>query len=140
MKKLSVVSGVLCAFLVFAAGAAQAEEEEKVAPGFNACMEKAGGVTPNITACQEEALEYWDKQLNIYYKKQMAETKEAVNPERRKAALLKAERAWIAYRDAMADFVGDSREGGTLARVIGMSFLLQTTKMQAKFMKPMYSD
>lgn len=136
MKKLCIVSGVLCAFLVFAAGAAQAEEEEELAPGFNACMEKAGGVTPNITECQEAALEYWDKQLNINYKQQMEATKDALKPEARKAALLKAERAWIAYRDAMAEFVGDSREGGTLARVIGMSFRLQTTKMQAQFLKP----
>lgn len=136
MRKSSFVIGLLCAFLVFSAGAAQAEEEEELAPGFKACMEKAGGVTPNITACQEEALEYWDKQLNINYKQQMEATKDALRPEARKAALLKAERAWIAYRDAMADFVGDWREGGTLARVIGMSFLLQTTKMQAKFLQP----
>lgn len=65
--------------------------------------------------CIGEAYEKWDDALNYYYKKTRA-----VYGEKSKAALLKAQRNWIKFRDAEATFLGTmyNNVGGTLYRVI----------------------
>jgi len=133
MRRTFLEGCLLAALLAFCPGAAQAEEE--LAPGYSACMEQSGGVTANMQACTQAALQYWDTLLNANYRWQQAASANAVSPDARRAALLKAERAWIAYRDSMAEYLNDP-EGGSLARLIALDFMAETTRMQARYLSP----
>ena len=43
------------------------QAEEELAPGFDACMEKSGGVTVEMRMCLDQAYKYWDAELNGNY-------------------------------------------------------------------------
>ena len=121
MRRTFLEGCLLAALLAFCPGAAQAEEE--LAPGYSACMEQSGGVTANMQACTQAALQYWDTLLNANYRWQQAASANAVSPDARRAALLKAE------------YLNDP-EGGSLARLIALDFMAETTRMQARYLSP----
>jgi uncharacterized protein YecT (DUF1311 family) len=93
---------------------------------FDACMDKAGGVTPAMIDCISAELKRQDALLNENYRKLMASLST-----KRKQALQEAERAWLKFRDSNCDFYYDP-DGGTAARVDANECLLNATSDRAK--------
>ncbi len=123
-----VVSAFLCA--VPLAFAVPASAEEELAPGYDACIEKSDGVTADMIECMNKAHAYLDKRLNDVYKKARADCEDDACRKK----LLDAERAWIKYRDAMADAVWAMNGGGSLSRLAASGFILEETKKQTKWL------
>jgi uncharacterized protein YecT (DUF1311 family) len=63
---------------------------------FEACLDKAGGVTPAMMDCISAELKRQDALLNQNYRKLMASLSAG-----RKKALQEAQRAWIKFRDGV---------------------------------------
>ncbi|WP_311944166.1 lysozyme inhibitor LprI family protein [Halomonas piscis] len=82
---------------------------------FELDMDASGGVTLKMRNAQGRAYERWDTELNMEYRELMRTLK----PEEQ-AALKKAQRAWLAFREAEADFwwTESLSGGGTLQPVI----------------------
>ena len=123
-----VVPALVCAVPLALAAPACAEEE--LAPGFNACMDRSGGVTANMIECMNDAHDYLDKRLNQVYKKARTECEDDACRKK----LLEAERAWIKYRDAMSDAVWAMNGGGSMSRLMANQFILEETKKQTKWL------
>ena len=113
---------------------ATARGEEELAPGFDACIGKAVSTVDQVD-CLSRAYEYWDKQLNANYQQARAQCASAEKPDLCRAHLLKAERAWVAYKEAMGDVVWDMNGGGSISRVSALGFTVEETKKQAKLLK-----
>ncbi len=121
-------------FLIASLTPAQAEEEEELAPGYNMCMEAAGGATAPMKDCLNYAYEYWDARLNANFRKAQNFCKETSNPEKCGKDLLSAQRHWIAYKETTSDLVALPSEGGSWASILSMDFLIQETRKQAKLL------
>jgi uncharacterized protein YecT (DUF1311 family) len=93
---------------------------------FDACLDKAGGVTPAMIDCISAELKRQDALLNENYRKLMASLSA-----RRKQALQEAERAWIKFRDTNCDFYYDP-DGGSAARIDANECVLNMTADRAK--------
>ena len=73
-----------------------AKIEARYTPAFQQCLDSPeGGSTMGMVQCAGAELEVQDKALNAAYRDLVAD----MNP-RQKANLVKAQRAWIAFRDA----------------------------------------
>lgn len=136
MQKLLKCTCVLmfCALPVCAAffvPAAHAEEE--LAPGFNACTEKAQSTADNVE-CLTAAYNHWDKALNANFKKAQAACADAVDAKECRAKLLKAQRLWIQYKEAMGDALYGMGGGGTMDNLTVGTFLAEETKKQARLL------
>ncbi len=133
--RLMTAKFVMCGLLAagMAMPSASMAQEEELAPGFNACMQR-GYSTADMVECFNAAYEYWDKALNRNYKLAMKNCDENGLPEC-KAKLKKAQRAWIQYKEGMSDYIVSSSDG-TMSRVSAISFLAEETKKQAKMLKP----
>lgn len=94
---------------------------------LDACIAKAAGVDASIADCSEAEIARQDKLLNTAYKELIGRS-DADS----KAALQKAERAWIAFRDAQCDYEYKQEGGGTLARVLFSSCRLNFTIERVK--------
>ena len=95
------------------------------------CMEEPGGdTTIGMIACTSRELRLWDDKLNLHYGdlRAVLRLKDATN---RREALLTAQRAWIAYRDAECAQSSLLFEGGTLARVVHVGCVNQMTAERA---------
>ena len=128
----------LCALLVLALPIAapcvpDARAEEELAPGFHACTEKAQSTADNVE-CYNAAYNYWDKQLNANFKKAQAACEEAPDARACRAKLLKAQRLWIQYKEAMGDALYAMGAGGTMDSLTVGTFLAQETKKQAQLL------
>lgn len=123
---------ILCCALalLFLAAPVMAEDDE-LAPGFGLCMERSGGVTSEMLECLQQAYDFWDARLNANYKKAKRACQGSADPKACAARLLKAQRAWIQYKEATTELVGLPNEGGSLARLSAMSFLTEETRKQA---------
>ena len=128
MKKNSVFG---MALLVLLGVSQTAAAEEELAPGFDACMEKSGGVTADLRMCLNEAYEYWDAALNENYAAAMKLCDETADPKACKNKLRSAERLWVQYKTAMADALAELGGDGSLSLIISSDFLARETKKQA---------
>ena len=132
------VHNVFALFFVFsciiatlpAPSAAFAED----APGYSQCMDASGGVTGRMMDCEGEAIAYWDKLLNANYRKAMAacDSGDAADTAACRERLKQAQRAWMKYRDSMADFLVGGETGGSLGRLNAAGFVHSATKFQAE--------
>ena len=113
--------------------APDARAEEELAPGFNACTEKAQSTADNVE-CYNAAYTYWDKTLNANFKKAQAACEDTANAKECRAKLLKAQRLWIQYKEAMADSLYASGSGGTMDHLTVGHFVAQETKKQAQLL------
>jgi uncharacterized protein YecT (DUF1311 family) len=104
------------------AGAADREFSKE----FDACMDKAGGVTPAMIDCISAELKRQDALLNQNYRSLMVSLSAA-----RKKTLQEAQRAWIKFRDSNCDFYYDP-DGGSAARIDANECLLNATADRAK--------
>lgn len=94
-------------------------------PGYDACLEKAGGVTVAMIACMQAELEAQDARLNAGYRAALRAL-----PAPRRAALTRAQRGWVAWRDAACAFELDPH-GGSSSRIVANSCVLQMTAERA---------
>lgn len=125
---------VACALLICAVlfvPAAQAEEE--LAPGFNACTDKATSTADNLE-CLTAAYNHWDKVLNANFKKAQGACAEAMDAKQCRAALLKAQRLWIQYKEAMTDAIMTMGGGGSIDRLGANDFVARETRKQAQLL------
>lgn len=80
--------------------------------------------------CEAENLKEQDDRLNDLYKKLMQKEDKVGQ-----AKLKKAQRAWIAYRDAECEYSADEMRGGTYEKVIMMGCLVSETTKRADELK-----
>ena len=97
-----------------------------LSPQYEACLEKAGGVTLPMVECIVAEHGRQDKRLNTTYHALMAE----LEPQR-KPQLQAAQRLWVQYRDANCSFYLDP-EGGSQARVAANACRLHMTAQRAE--------
>jgi uncharacterized protein YecT (DUF1311 family) len=77
-----------------------------------------------------------DKELNVTYKKLMA-----LLDDQGKQKLVAAERAWVAYRDAQADFDADAQaRGGTMEPEAYSLSALDLTQQRIKELQKIIKD
>jgi uncharacterized protein YecT (DUF1311 family) len=79
-----------------------------------------------------------DAQLNDIYKKALASA--AAVDEERKQKLIKAQRAWLLYRDAEAAYEADNLRGGTAYLMEYNGVRPTLTEERAKTLKQLLSD
>lgn len=92
-------------------------------PNQTVCGQKA--TTIDIAQCLMARVPKWDARLNQAYKTAMATSEN----DARKTALLKAERAWVTYRDENCGWYG-SREG-TIRQIAAAQCILSMTRDRA---------
>ena len=92
-------------------------------PAETACRQK--DTTVAIMDCLQGVAGQWDKRLNTAYQAAL----KASESQARKEALIRAERAWLAYRNANCDWY-DAQEG-TIREVEGAGCMLDMTKARA---------
>ena len=135
MKRHTTRAAALLAALALcgASALAQQQQREELAPGFNACMEQSGGVTPKMVDCGRAAYEFWDKQLNVEYKK----ARQACENDACRQKLRDMQRHWIKYKEAMSSilFQGLDSGGGSLNRVDAAIFEAEETKKQTGLLR-----
>ncbi len=102
---------------------------EELAPGYDACMDKPSATT-EMMECLSKAYQHWDAKLNANYKKRMKQCESKEEKDR----LLKAQRAWLKYKQDMQEYIINS-DNGTMSRMDSLSFAVDATKMQAKLLE-----
>lgn len=88
-----------------------------------ACGQKT--TTIDIAQCLMARVPGWDARLNKAYKAAMA----ASESDARKTALLKAERAWVVYRDENCGWYG--AQEGTIRQIAAAQCMLSMTRDRA---------
>lgn len=118
---------VLFAALLLSAPVAVQAAEPTYTPAYQRCLAAPSGQsTAGMIGCVGAELKVQDARLNRAY--QAAQTRMALP--RQKAALTKAQRAWIAFRDADCASLYDA-DWGTLSRVEANSCVLERTAQRA---------
>jgi uncharacterized protein YecT (DUF1311 family) len=121
---VSAAGAVLLAITLGMSAAVAADPE--FSKEFSTCIDKSGGVTPEMIDCISGETKRQDALLNENYRKLMASVSAG-----RKQALQEAERAWIKFRDTNCDFYYDP-DGGSAARIEASDCLLRMTADRAK--------
>jgi uncharacterized protein YecT (DUF1311 family) len=111
---------------MLAISSAHAQEKSDVKPDDAKPEESCDGGTADLVRCLQDKTKVWDKRLNEAYQESL---KEAVSKEQREQ-LRKAQRAWVAYRDANCLFyrLGE----GSIAQVDAATCILSMTESRAK--------
>lgn len=111
--------------LLAAAPAAHALDRS---PAYDKCLAKvAAQNTAGIVACSTAELKVQDARLNAAYQSALARLERP----RQKMTLQKAQRAWIAFRDADCATFYDT-DWGTVSRIDANICLLQRTQRRAE--------
>lgn len=92
----------------------------RYSPAYDTCMHRAGS-TLEMVDCAARETERWDARLNRAYQQRMA----ALN-DRQRAALKRAEKTWLAFRQADCDAYEDE-DWGTISRIDAAQCLLRRT-------------
>jgi uncharacterized protein YecT (DUF1311 family) len=83
-----------------------------------------------MTRCASLEYEYYDKELNVYYKRVM----KRLIPEA-KEQLRTAQRAWIKFRDENCEFWGYEMYGGTGVYIVQLGCLTEMTRKRTEELK-----
>lgn len=132
-----IFSAVLAPVLIAPASAAEIEKEKHEIDIFvDKAMDKDPSTAGMIKA-MDEGEKLWDAELNKYYKL-LSENMDKES----KAALKKAQLAWIAFRDAEFALIADvySKQEGTMYRVIAASLRMEVVKKRALDLKNLYQE
>lgn len=128
----------LAPFVLFAASAAFADDEMTCNPE---------GTQAEMNICAWDDFQKADDELNAVYKKAMAFAKDqdenlADQPDLKGAvaALKKAQRAWIDYRDGHCDGVGFSARGGSMEPMLVAGCQEELTKNRTAELKALMED
>jgi uncharacterized protein YecT (DUF1311 family) len=100
--------GLAAGFLVAASAASAEPGSERYGDEYQTCK---NGNTHDIVVCVDRLVKTWDVRLNAAYKKLIGMTTEAD----RRAALGKAQRLWVRYRDANCEWYDTG--AGTIRRI-----------------------
>jgi uncharacterized protein YecT (DUF1311 family) len=96
----------------------------------SACQRQPGfGSTPGMIDCNHRELAVWDERLNRFYRiivKGGGNTAKAVQ---------RAERAWLALRDAKCDLPSILEEGGSIVGPLESACLYEETARQALWLE-----
>ena len=122
---------LLCLSILAAPVASQAAEPQssspKYSPAYDRCLASPDGQsTIGMIQCAAGELKLQDARLNRVYQEAM----KRLDLPRQRTALKKAQRAWIAYRDADCASVYDP-DWGTLARIEANACMLDHTARRA---------
>jgi uncharacterized protein YecT (DUF1311 family) len=127
------------AFLLFAVPAAMADDDE---PKCN-----PEGTQQEMNVCAYDDLQKVDDELNAVYRKAMAFAKsqdddlaDQPNLKGAVAALKKAQRAWIDYRDGHCDGVGFGARGGSMEPMLVAGCQADLTKKRVEELKALMED
>lgn len=101
-------------------------------PAYERCMDKSGGVTVRMLDCMATEMSHQDARLNRAYKTLMASL-----PSERQRALQRAQRAWLAFRDADCQFLAEP-EGGSAASLVASDCFLTMTTQRAQALEDMH--
>jgi uncharacterized protein YecT (DUF1311 family) len=118
------LAAVIC--VSFSVEAVAHDDDTLYSPAYGACIKASGGVTFDMADCIRGELVVQDRKLNEAYRALQKTLKKE-----RRDQLTKAQRAWIAFRDANCDFQFDP-EGGSMARLNAEYCMLSTTAHRAK--------
>ena len=123
-----VRTSVIAAALLLAAAVSPAQAAEpKYSPAYDKCLAAPSGQsTAGMIDCIGTEWEAQDARLNRAYKGAL----KRLELPRQKAALQKAQRAWIAFRDADCASLYD-QDWGTISRVEAASCRLDRTARRA---------
>ncbi|WP_454724423.1 MULTISPECIES: lysozyme inhibitor LprI family protein [Cupriavidus] len=124
----------LSAALLLAVSLGAQAGERPLSARYAACMNGAGITTAGMHDCIAAETARQDTALNAAYKR----LQQAVAPAR-KTALLEAQRAWLAFRDANCRFRADP-DGGTLAGLGAASCVMQMTADRAQELRDLAAD
>lgn len=136
----------VCLILVFCAGRllmAQDINYEKMTDAqAKAFCEKADGSTPAINFCGQRALEQADMLLNKTYQEVMQSLKKEGkdNPDALETipALIKSQRAWVAFRDLECRAVYTYNQSGTIRTIMGLYCANELTEERTKSLRRTY--
>ncbi len=117
-------------------------QPECIGTASNACQQAPGGqTTPGIAACIAAETAAWDAILNDEYRATRAVlaggSDQAIDAE---AALLAAQRAWIAHRDAECDLAYARWQDGTIRSIVAANCLLVFTATRAIELRDMRGE
>ncbi len=130
MKHSGPIQAALLSFLVILWPCHSfAYDSKQLSDTYQACMEKADGVTMSMHACMDAEIIVQDKRLNENYRDYIKD----LTPERKKK-LVEVQRLWIKYRDLKCGFLYDP-DGGTFAGILGHSCQLDMTAERADELK-----
>lgn len=89
----------------------------------------ASGITIDIHNCVSADLALEDKRLNAIYRDLIAllKTRDKEQDRTNEESLRRAQRAWVAFRDADCEFAGKAMEGGTFEVVLQLQCILKHT-------------
>lgn len=94
---------------------------------YTQCFEKVGGTTTALKECENDELARKDSALNVTYKELIA----LLKPER-KSTLQRAQRAWIALRDAECDYEASGESDTLHTSLIIKAFSTDKTILRLK--------
>ena len=117
-----------------------AAESETTKHEIDTLVDKAMDKDPSTAGmikAMDDGEKLWDAELNKYYKL----LSEKLDKES-KAALKKAQLAWITFRDAEFAMIADiySKQEGTMYRVIAVSLRMEVVKRRALDLKNLYQE
>lgn len=104
--------------------------DQATSPEHEKCIDKSGGVTAEILACDGAELKRQDKRLNAAYQKLMGEASEE-----QKAALRDAQRLWLSYRKTNCDLIYKFGGGGTIDSIGASSCEVGILAQRVKFLE-----
>jgi uncharacterized protein YecT (DUF1311 family) len=109
-----------------------AETDDDTSKEYSDCLHKAvEGTWADMFECNGDELDRQDARLKDTHKKLMSKLSRD-----RKKALLKAQRAWIKFREANCDYYSDP-DGGRAARLDASGCLVRMTAARAKELEAM---
>lgn len=129
LRTMLIAAACLTVAPVAAQAQAQSKEGVTYSPAYERCWDKPeNSNTYGILRCGEAELAVQDARLNKAYKADMADLADAPDA---KAALLKAQRAWIAFRDADCA-TASALSGGTIHPIVVQNCYLEHTARRAQ--------
>lgn len=120
------------AFLSWSANAIPTQQGSCIGIVNNPCQEQPGGFsTAGMLACMEREHAVWDERLNHHYRRAMQS-----DDKKYKTALQKAQRAWLAWREARCALPAVENEGGSIVGPLTMACFMEMTAEQAIWFDP----
>lgn len=129
---LAVVAAASLLTLSFAMPVGAEEEPAVIPDRLTRCMEDAGGVTSRMQECIGAEYKRVDAALNHYWQERVL----TLDPPLLEATK-KAQRQWLAYRDATCAAERATMAGGTLASVAQGHCMIRLTMQQQDWLKRM---
>src|SRR5471032_2933595 len=97
---------------------------------YQKCLDESGGGDPVMKLCGKDEIARQDRILNTIYRQLRAKLAANLNND-----LQKAERAFLAYREAQCRFAYNQKSPGTMAGLLYQSCVLDLTAARIKVLR-----